>query len=423
MYIHKPPLLMKSPRRALMSQKTGGATCTWRYMGRFLTVGLYVAVAVFLWYTLVPTRSMGHKEQESISLNSKDVKPKSDSEKPVVDSEKAVHATKNVVIYAATNFFGHPITTERFLATCPDVQNYCRITQHESEFDNADAVLFHNADYRGPSDKLKKMKSQRKPGVPYVLWSLESPSNDHFRPESHMINWTMTYRTDADVWAPYGTMVKRKTPVEIDLNAIWKSKKKSATWLASNCFTPNRRFDLIKKMIDKGFEIEIWGNCGKQAPQCSGVDNQESPCVLELIKPYKFYISMENSNCKDYVTEKFWKALNDRMVVPIVLSRQYYKNLNVVPDSAYIAVDDFATFDEFMTHIKKVNSDKDTYLSYHAWRKDYQIIIGSGFSGWCTLCNKLQDKEYILKHPKSYKDVAWWHSYDMCNNQIASKYL
>lgn len=54
---------------------------------------------------------------------------------------------------------------------------------------------------------------------------------------------------------------------------------------------------------------------------------------------------------------------------------------------------------------------------------NFRVIIGSGFSGWCTLCNKLQDKDYILKNPKSYKDVAWWHSFEMCNNQIASKYL
>ncbi|CCD69223.1 Alpha-(1,3)-fucosyltransferase fut-6 [Caenorhabditis elegans] len=392
-----------------MSQ-IGGATCTWRYLGRFVTLGIYASVALFVWYTLVPTRS---KHKDSIAINNNNADP--------ATALIPVH-TKNVVIYAATKFFGHPITTERFLATCPDVQNYCRITQEESEFDNADAVLFHNADYRGSTDKFKKMKSQRKPGVPYVLWSLESPTNDMFRPDSHMINWTMTYRTDSDVWAPYGTIVKLKNPVEVDLNAIWEGKTKTATWLASNCITQNHRFDLIKKIIDNGFEIDIWGNCGKQVSQCAGVDNQESPCVLELIKPYKFYISMENSNCKDYVTEKFWKALNDRMTIPIVLARKYYKDLGV-PDSAYIAVDDYATLDEFLAHVKKVNKEKDLFLSYHQWRKEWKVIIGSGFSGWCTLCNKLQDKDYILKNPKSYKDVAWWHSFEMCNNQIASKYL
>uniref|UniRef100_A0A8R1EDA0 Fucosyltransferase n=1 Tax=Caenorhabditis japonica TaxID=281687 RepID=A0A8R1EDA0_CAEJA len=131
---------------------------------------------------------------------------------------------------------------------------------------------------------------------------------------------------------------------------------------------------------------------------------------------------MENSNCKDYVTEKFWKALNDRQTVPIVLARKYYKDLGV-PDSAYIAVDDFETFDKFLEHVKKVNKDKELYLKYHQWRKEWKIVIGSGFSGWCTLCDKLQDKEYILSHPKSYHDVAWWHSFEMCNNQIAQKYL
>uniref|UniRef100_A0A1I7UDM4 Fucosyltransferase n=2 Tax=Caenorhabditis tropicalis TaxID=1561998 RepID=A0A1I7UDM4_9PELO len=360
-YIHKPLLRPKSSEMGYKSPlQSGNSMCTWRYLGRFVTLGVYAAVALFLWYTLVPTRS-----KEPISAN--------------LDASAAPVITKNVVIYAATKFFGHPITTERFLATCPDVQNYCRITQDESEFDNADAVLFHNADYHGQNEKFKSMKNQRKPGVPFVLWSLESPSNDNFRPETHMINWTMTYRTDADIWAPYGTMIKRHKALDVNLHALWNSKSKSATWLASNCFTQNKR-------------------------------------------PYKFYLSIENSNCKDYVTEKFWKALNDRVTIPIVLARKYYKDLGV-PDSAYIAIDDYATFDEFVAHVKRVEKDKDLYLSYHEWRKDWKVIIGSGFSGWCTLCDKLQDKEYILKHPKSYKDVAWWHSFEMCNNQIANKFL
>lgn len=92
---------------------------------------------------------------------------------------------------------------------------------------------------------------------------------------------------------------------------------------------------------------------------------------MSVCRPYKFYVSIENSNCKDYVTEKFWKALNDRMTVPIVLARKYYKDLGV-PDDAYIAVDDFGTFGEFMAHVKKVNTDKDLYLKYHEWRKNWK---------------------------------------------------
>uniref|UniRef100_A0A8R1I820 Fucosyltransferase n=1 Tax=Caenorhabditis japonica TaxID=281687 RepID=A0A8R1I820_CAEJA len=285
----------------------GGATFSWRYAGRFVTLAVYASIAFLLWCTFGPTRSQNefplyddsvatHRKPPNLSISPN----KTYSETIAIQSDEtrvqpARIATRNVVIYAATKFFGHPITTERFLATCPDVQKYCRITQDEAEFANSDAVLFHNADYHGESS-FKHLVKQRKPGVPFVLWSLESPSNDNFRPGS-----------------------------------------------------------------------------------------------------------------------------GEYLFISVYLV--YFQSSCDVPDSAYIAVDDFETFDKFLEHVKKVNKDKELYLKYHEWRKEWKIVIGSGFSGWCTLCDKLQDKEYILSHPKSYHDVAWWHSFEMCNNQIAQKYL
>ncbi|KAF1766834.1 hypothetical protein GCK72_006792 [Caenorhabditis remanei] len=124
-------------------------------------------------------------------------------------------------------------------------------------------------------------------------------------------------------------------------------------------------------MLEKGLQADVWGSCGRPAGACDGVLKQTEPCVLELIRPYKFYLAIENSNCKDYVTEKFWKSLDDRMTVPIVMRRQTVRDLGV-PDSAYIAVDDFETLPEFIQYVTKVSNDKDLYLKYHEWRRDYK---------------------------------------------------
>ena len=47
-------------------------------------------------------------------------------------------------------------------------------------------------------------------------------------------------------------------------------------------------------------------------------------CCCKTVKTVKevlcrFYMALENSVCRDYVTEKFWDRLND-WVVPIVLN-------------------------------------------------------------------------------------------------------
>ncbi|CAI5443011.1 unnamed protein product [Caenorhabditis angaria] len=349
---------------------------------------------------------------------------------------------KKVLIYAATKFFTEPITSQRFLAHCPEKREFCRISEDFQHFSKADAVVFHNADYN--QEAQINVLSHRNPKIPYVLWSLESPSNDVFRPGKDIINWTMTYRTDADIWAPYGHIEKKSDSstekrlteiflrkkiyniffsLEMDLEAIWSSKTlKKTTFLVSNCFARNRRMEIVKNMKNNGMEIDIWGSCGSPPPKCNGVNKQGDNCVVELIRPYLFYISIENSNCKDYVTEKFWQSLGERMVVPIVLTRKYYRDLGV-PDSAYISVDDFSNISELVAHIKELSENKELYLKYHEWRKTWRIVIGEGFSGFCRLCDKLQNAPE--KWPeKNYGNPAAWHQIGgNCQNSIGDKFI
>ncbi len=51
---------------------------------------------------------------------------------------------------------------------------------------------------------------------------------------------------------------------------------------------------------------------------------------------YKFYLSFENSYCRDYITEKFWKVLKYQ-VVPIVMGAGDYSLY--APKKSYINVE------------------------------------------------------------------------------------
>ena len=62
-----------------------------------------------------------------------------------------------------------------------------------------------------------------------------------------------------------------------------------------------RRETYVKK-LKTFFPVDVYGKCGKlECPR-----NNETACFLKLEKEYKFYLSYENSLCKDYTTEKFF---------------------------------------------------------------------------------------------------------------------
>ncbi|CAF4646768.1 unnamed protein product, partial [Rotaria magnacalcarata] len=66
----------------------------------------------------------------------------------------------------------------------------------------------------------------------------------------------------------------------------------------------------------------------------------------ELYASYKFVISIENSNCEDYVTEKLIDGLSST-AVPIVASRDGKPDYTrFAPNHSYINIYDYKTVKE-----------------------------------------------------------------------------
>jgi glycoprotein 3-alpha-L-fucosyltransferase len=78
-----------------------------------------------------------------------------------------------------------------------------------------------------------------------------------------------------------------------------------AAWFVSNCGAKNQRWELVEE-LQKYITVEIYGACGS----LTCLRMEEKKCFQMLSNDYKFYFSFENSNCRDYITEKFfWNAL------------------------------------------------------------------------------------------------------------------
>lgn len=72
-------------------------------------------------------------------------------------------------------------------------------------------------------------------------------------------------------------------------------------WFVSNCHPRNQRMHYAKE-LSKYIQVDIYGTCG--ALRCPR--SQSQACFDMLDEDYKFYLAFENSNCKDYITEKFF---------------------------------------------------------------------------------------------------------------------
>jgi glycoprotein 3-alpha-L-fucosyltransferase len=72
-------------------------------------------------------------------------------------------------------------------------------------------------------------------------------------------------------------------------------------WFVSNCGARNGRLQYARE-LSKYISVDVYGACGtKKCPRTTA-----NKCFDMLDKDYKFYLAFENSNCKDYITEKFF---------------------------------------------------------------------------------------------------------------------
>lgn len=83
---------------------------------------------------------------------------------------------------------------------------------------------------------------------------------------------------------------------------------------------------------------------------------------------YKFVISIENSNCYDYVTEKLVFAVNSGSI-PLVAGKDDKPNYaRFLPKGSYINILDYRSLKELSKHLSSIASDRNLYESYMSFK-------------------------------------------------------
>ncbi|KAK4878323.1 hypothetical protein RN001_010829 [Aquatica leii] len=285
----------------------------------------------------------------------------------------------------------------------------CFITKNRSflSVDKFDAIIFHGNEF---DEKEHKVPSARNPNQIYIFVNGESPvmTFKGLQPFNYFYNWTMTYRSDSEIQFPYEAVVKKDTDYVLPSKDFVQNKTKFMAWFVSRCEAWSRREVLINN-LKQYIPIDVYGKCGTlQCPQKPNLSPEEK-CLDILENQYKFYFAAENSNCKEYITEKMYNALK-KNVIPVVYGGANYTK--IAPPNSVINVANFKNVTELVNYLKFLDANPTEYLKYFEWKKHYVIINNQAA---CQLCQKLNEP-LVNKIVKDLHRWSWGPNNENCKS-------
>ncbi|XP_050408377.1 glycoprotein 3-alpha-L-fucosyltransferase A [Patella vulgata] len=308
---------------------------------------------------------------------------------------------KTIVVYNGFSGWDVKPGQQTFIdQKCP--VNRCFLSPDRQKGLDADAILFSHS----PSRPVFK----RPLNQIWILFMLESPYHTPgLSAYQDIFNWTATYRHDSTIVAPYEKFSPFNESVQTkpQTKNYAGGKTKQVAWFVSNCGARNGRRQYANELA-KYIGVDIYGGCGTlKCPRY-----QAGKCFDMLNKDYKFYLAFENSNCRDYITEKFFVNGLQHDVIPIVMGASPDDYKRAAPVHSYIHVDDFESPKDLAEYLHKLDKNDDLYNEYFRW-KGTGSFINTFF--WCRVCALLHDNQ---RKTSWFNDVEkWWRGPDVCIGQ------
>ncbi|CAD5219279.1 unnamed protein product [Bursaphelenchus xylophilus] len=285
----------------------------------------------------------------------------------------------------------------------------CEFTMDRGTFNTSHGVLFfpfylfhYNSTY----------PTRYSTNQTFIMYEREPPTRVGTHSlKDNFFNATSTFMMHSDIPYPYGYFQAKSQ--EIDraeyykklLREIKQKKSKGVFKVFSRCITSSQREDVIAE-LQKYLDIDLYGKCGNRS--C------DEYCFKENSEKYRFYLSLENSICLDYVTEKFYR-FND--LVPIVFKKEYYRN---APPRSFIAMDDFASLKSFANYIKFLLTNDEAYAEHLMWKYDYERRVVNTKDQFCKICQYVRTNKVV----KTYTNITeFWNHRKTCDRNFTENLL
>lgn len=288
------------------------------------------------------------------------------------------------------------------IETC--LYSNCLCTSNRSLAKSSSAILFcTTCESMGPGPPVHL--SERPSDQIWIFMSWEPPHNhlyqDDFRHHlwKDTMNWSMTYRLDSDIHIPYGYLSTRSDVPKRNYSEIFRRKTKFAAWIVSHCGASSMRDSFVRKLQGYGLPVDIYGKCGVPLYE---------DAIQMINNTYKFYFSLENSYCQDYVTEKFFNYFH---LDTIVIARGGANYGRLLPSDSFIDASNFKHLRDLVDYLLRVNSSESLYTSYLK-KKDRFTTHRDFKPTFCDLCAKLNNKD---KNKRVYHDIVDYIYTNQCH--------
>ena len=319
---------------------------------------------------------------------------------PDVIRPPAIRTNKTILIWDIRHHIDFQVLIDRnHFSQCPIKE--CSFVEERtmSALHQADAVIFNVPPLRLddiPIDPFRRQEQR------YIFLSPEPPvlfAEQQIAKFNHIFNWTMSYRLDSDIPYLYGEVTPHSTPPPFVNQPVKtnKDKTKLVAWFVSHCSTQSRREAYVDQ-LSRYISVDIYGACSNQPSlQCGHNETthlSDDSCYDMLERNYKFYLAFENSLCNDYVTEKFFKILQ-RRVIPVVLGQANYSA--IAPRHSFIDARQFSP-QKLAGILNQLASNDTLYDEFFDWKKHYSVRVrypDMVEKTLCHLCRKLHTDQSI----------------------------